>query len=77
MFTVYKTVENAGGSVSTVVHGSYANRADAEQIADNLRRLYGWVKGVRIESENADAPPTKKMAPSRRWQEPQPRRLSS
>lgn len=48
MFTLYTIVERLDGASEIIRHGSYATRAEAEQIGENLRLLYGWVKSFEV-----------------------------
>lgn len=48
MFTLYTIVERLDGASEIVRHGTYATRAEAEQIGENLRLLYGWVKSFEV-----------------------------
>jgi hypothetical protein len=82
MFVLYKTVERPDGLFETHVHGSYANQRDAEQVGENLRLLYPWIKAIRVEDhpESADAQlalSRKKMAGSIHPEAEGRRKLSS
>lgn len=53
MFTLYTIVERLDGTSEIVRHGTYATRAEAEQIGENLRLLYGWVKSFEVRDDAA------------------------
>jgi len=64
MFVLYKTIETADGRLDTLVHGVYDRQADAQQIGDNLRLLYDWVKATRVELQSE--PPESQLPMSRK-----------
>lgn len=69
MFTLYTIVERLDGASEIVRHGTYATRAEAEQIGENLRLLYGWVKSFEVRDDAAagirsQEKPEKKMTGS-------------
>lgn len=82
MFLLFKTIDDGAGRLETQLHGSYSRRGDAEQIGENLRLLYPWIKGIRVsEEDEAAASPLalsrKKMAGSiPPASEQQPRKIS-
>lgn len=68
MFALYLTMEHIAGQLETSLHATYESKKEAEQIGDNLRLLYSWVKKVEVrelpEETLASDPPHKIMAPS-------------
>lgn len=69
MFTLYTIVERLDGTTEIVRHAQYATRAEAEQIGENLRLLYSWVKSFDVRESQASGvrdqeKPEKKMTDS-------------
>lgn len=66
MFELHTTVERPDGTSESALHGEYRTRREAEQIGENLRLLYSWVKSfeVRGDASAETDKPDKKMTGS-------------